>query len=282
MVMRMQEYAHEYADVWYALPTPLQTSGGCWIVRAGRNKAKPHYEVGPKIIRQFGIHLVLNGVVKVTNDGVESVLEKGDVFCLFPGRSYSYWSLSGDKPPLQMAWLAVDGPQSPLLLAEAGLSPESFFGRQLMDHRVWGTLRLIFRGYETENVDPLKEQSLLMELFWRLKKLTQSEKQNPKSHWLARVKDYLELHCTEQITIEMAASYAGVHRSHLYASFMEAYGCSPMQYLQQLRMEQGAQLLKQSSLSVTEIALSLGYPDLYSFSRAFTKFYGLSPKTFRG
>ncbi|MDQ0900693.1 MULTISPECIES: AraC family transcriptional regulator [unclassified Paenibacillus] len=279
----MQEYAHEYADIWYALPTPLQTSGGCWIVRAGRNRAKPHYEVGPKIIRQFGFHLVLSGTLKVSEGKVEVVLEKGDVFCLFPGRSYSYRSLSEDKSPLQMAWLAVDGPQASLLLAEAGLSPESFFGRQLMDHRVWGTLRLIFQGYETENLDPLKEQSLLMELFWRLKKQSSlSVKKDPKRHWLVRVKDYLELHSTEQITIETAAKYAGVHRSHLYASFMEAYGCSPMQYLQQLRMERGAQLLKESRLAVTEIALSLGYPDLYSFSRAFTKYYGLSPKTFRG
>lgn len=282
VVTSMQEYAHEFADIWYALPTALQTSGGCWIVRAGRNRAKPHYEVGPKIIGQYGFHFVLNGTVKVSEGKVEAVLEQGDAFCLFPGRSYSYHSLSGDKQPLQMAWLAVDGPQAPLLLAEAGLTPESFYCRQLMDHRVWGTLRLILRGYETGNSDPLKEQSLLMELFWRLKKKAQPAEANPNRNWLARVKDYLELHCTEHITIETSARYAGVHRSHLYASFMEAYGCSPMQYLQQLRMERGAKLLKESGLSVTEIALSLGYPDLYSFSRAFTKYYGLSPKAFRG
>jgi hypothetical protein len=111
--------------IWYALPVPLQTSGGCWIVRAGRNLAKPHYEVGPKVIRQFGLHLVLNGVVKVSEGKMESILEKGDAFCLFPGRTYSYRTLSGNNPPLQMAWLAVDGPQSSLLLAEAGFSDET-------------------------------------------------------------------------------------------------------------------------------------------------------------
>jgi hypothetical protein len=35
-----------------------------------------------------------------------------------------------------MAWLAVDGPQSSLLLAEAGFSEETFYVKQLLDHRV--------------------------------------------------------------------------------------------------------------------------------------------------
>jgi hypothetical protein len=37
-----------------------------------------------------------------------------------------------------------------------------------------------------------------MELFWILKKKAQPVERNPKCNWLVRVKDYLELHCTEQ------------------------------------------------------------------------------------
>jgi AraC-like DNA-binding protein len=63
--------------------------------------------------------------------------------------------------------------------------------------------------------------------------------------------------------------------------FSAKLGISPMQYLQRLRMRGGANLLTETDLSVTEIALSLGYPDLYSFTRAYRKYYGTSPTEFR-
>jgi hypothetical protein len=74
-----------------------------FVFEIQKNLAKPHYEVGPKVIRQFGLHLVLNGVVKVSEGKMEFILEKGDAFCLFPGRSFSYRTLSGNNPPLR--WL---------------------------------------------------------------------------------------------------------------------------------------------------------------------------------
>ncbi|TBL79517.1 AraC family transcriptional regulator [Paenibacillus thalictri] len=279
----MQEYAHEFADIRYALPTPLQTTGGCWIVRAGQNIAKPEYNVGPKVIGQYGFHMVLEGTVQVA-DGNEPVkLSKGDIFCLFPGRAYTYKTLSGSRPPLEMSWFALSGGQTELLLGELGLTPEAYFMRQALNQPAIRTIKRLLLLFQKETADPLLEQSLLYELIWRLKPKSAAVKQSsePKRNWVAKVKEYLELHYTEQIRIEEAADYAGVHRSHLYVSFSKQYGCSPMQYLQRLRMDKGAQMLKQTPLTVTEIALSLGYPDLYSFTRAFSKYFGLSPTAYR-
>ncbi|NQX71383.1 helix-turn-helix transcriptional regulator [Paenibacillus alba] len=91
-----------------------------------------------------------------------------------------------------------------------------------------------------------------------------------RSNWLENMKNYLDLHFTENIRIEDASRQVGIHRSHV--AFVKKFGCSPQCYLQKLRMDKGARLLRESDLSVTEIALSLGYPELYSFTRAFTKF----------
>jgi AraC-like DNA-binding protein len=46
-------------------------------------------------------------------------------------------------------------------------------------------------------------------------------------------------------------------------------------------MKSAGKMLGESDFSVTEIALSLGYPDLYTFTKAFRKYYGSSPSVFR-
>ena len=43
-------------------------------------------------------------------------------------------------------------------------------------------------------------------------------------------------------------------------------------------MKQAAKMIEEERFNITEIALSLGYSDLYSFSKAFKNYYGVSPK----
>ncbi|MMZ71168.1 HTH-type transcriptional activator Btr [compost metagenome] len=54
-----------------------------------------------------------------------------------------------------------------------------------------------------------------------------------------------------------------------------------MQYIQQLKMNQAKRLLVQTPLTLTEVAHSVGYPDLFSFSKAFKKQVGQPPNRYR-
>ena len=56
----------------------------------------------------------------------------------------------------------------------------------------------------------------------------------------------------------------------------------PLKYLQRIRMEKAKRLLQETDATITEIALSLGYPNLYSFTRAFKIYYKVPPITMRG
>ncbi|MBP1962770.1 AraC family transcriptional regulator [Paenibacillus aceris] len=278
----MQEYALEYADYWFSLPHPLQTAGGCWIVRAGQNEAKPNYMVGPKVINQTSIHWILQGKVRVSSNNRTIGLSKGDLFCLFPKQTYTYETIhESDEKPLKMVWLAMEGNQLPYLTAQLGLTTDIFWLQEIVNSEVANALRSILEAVSQPEKDALQEQSLLYDLFWKMNKASTRLAPTRKANWLDDVKDYLDLHATEHIRIEDAARLVGVHRSHLFASFRKKYGVSPQQYLQKIRLTKGASLLRETVLSVTEIALSLGYPELYSFTRSFTKYFGVSPSSYR-
>lgn len=63
--------------------------------------------------------------------------------------------------------------------------------------------------------------------------------------------------------------------------FKETVGISPQKYYNEIRMENASVLLKETDLSITEIALKTGFSDPLYFGQRFKKFFGVSPKQYR-
>ena len=63
-------------------------------------------------------------------------------------------------------------------------------------------------------------------------------------------------------------------------TFTEVMGLSPIAYVQRLRMEKAKEMLRSDYGTLTELSLSLGYPSLYDFSRAFKKHVGVAPSKY--
>lgn len=85
----------------------------------------------------------------------------------------------------------------------------------------------------------------------------------------------------DEITLEILAEKFDISIRSLNRRFKQATGKSPMQYLQQVRIENAQELLKTSNLSIAEVAYSVGYPDNSYFSALFRKAISLSPKQYR-
>ncbi len=69
--------------------------------------------------------------------------------------------------------------------------------------------------------------------------------------------------------------------SRLRQLFKKEIGRSPMQYLQDLRMQNAERMLTSTFLSVKEVAFACGISDVSSFVRHFKKRCGLTPSQFR-
>jgi len=82
-------------------------------------------------------------------------------------------------------------------------------------------------------------------------------------------------------TIDVLANEIALSRSAFHERFVRLIGLPPMQYLTQWRMQVAANLLRQSRLSVASIALDVGYESEAAFSRAFKRFVGAPPASWR-
>ncbi len=92
---------------------------------------------------------------------------------------------------------------------------------------------------------------------------------------------YLHEHYAEAITREDLARHVGMSDDYLTHCFRQEVGMTPIAYLNRYRVDQAKQLLKDTSQSITDIALAVGFSDSGYFSRVFRREVGLSPEAFR-
>ena len=98
---------------------------------------------------------------------------------------------------------------------------------------------------------------------------------------LEEVARYMEEHLDEPLSIPQLSRRALLSPTAFKAAFRQRYGLAVHAWLRQRRMERAAQLLRGSSLTVLEVAQSVGYSSGSQFTAAFRERYGTSPGKFR-
>jgi AraC family transcriptional regulator len=100
--------------------------------------------------------------------------------------------------------------------------------------------------------------------------------------WQRRIlAQHVEKHLAERLPISSLAELARLSRYHFCRSFRHSFGFSPHRYHLHRRAERAKTLLANPALSVTDIALDLGFRDTSSFSTTFRKLVGRTPTDYR-
>lgn len=81
----------------------------------------------------------------------------------------------------------------------------------------------------------------------------------------------------ESLTIAELSTHIGLNRSYLTRLFKSIYQISPQDFLIQVRMNKAKDLLQKTNFPVTIIGNSVGYSDVFTFSKTYKKIFGISP-----
>ena len=93
--------------------------------------------------------------------------------------------------------------------------------------------------------------------------------------------EYIKTSYHNGINVSDIATRLGVSRAYLNYVFQNELNTSIQQYLIGFRMHKAANLLVNTTLTIKEISSAIGYTDQLTFSKAFKKKFGVSPKTYR-
>jgi len=215
------------------------------------------------------IHYVLEGEGYYNGRHVQ----KDEGFLIRPMKEAKYYPVSGN--PWKYCWIVFYGSAADEICQKYIITDEDDIFRY--DFRVYLTdfIRKIFSGRSA--VSELQALSYFYEIIAK----HNSEDYTNKNRYVEEAKSFIHLNFHRSFSVCELAKMQGISDRYLYNLFIKYEGISPKQYIVNVRMQNAKLLLTKSDCSVTEVAASVGFPDVLTFSRFFSKHAGLSAKAYR-
>lgn len=98
---------------------------------------------------------------------------------------------------------------------------------------------------------------------------------------LRKVEDYVREYFAEEISVKRLAELVNLSPFHFSRVFKQATGMTPLQFVTRERITYAQQLIRETSRSLIEIALEVGYTSPSSFTKVFRRVTGVTPMEFR-
>ncbi|MBW7457301.1 response regulator [Paenibacillus sepulcri] len=108
-----------------------------------------------------------------------------------------------------------------------------------------------------------------------------SDKRKQTQRLMTEARAYMDLHLFRDLSVEEAATHAGLSCSHFSLLFKQTYGETFIEYVTRQRMEKAKSMLVHSPKSVAQIAKEVGYAERRYFTKVFMRYTGENPTEFR-
>ncbi|KAA9000600.1 helix-turn-helix transcriptional regulator [Affinibrenneria salicis] len=213
-----------------------------------------------------------------------------DRFCLMPRESVSTWDIRGD---LSFVHLYCDDNHLRRLAEQIwDRSPAAL----RIEERTFSEdpqITTLYRQFLLNNswADPASQLALssaaTLLMIHTLRQYTQLQWAMPAVRGgLApavsrRIKDLIDSRIAEPLTLADLAAEAELSEYHFARMFRQSEGMAPHQYMLKRRLVRAEEMLRRSSLSITEIALACGFSSASHFSHRFKIERGLTPSALR-
>lgn len=233
-------------------------------------------------LQSYLFFTVLSGSGELIYDGKKHDLKKGDMVFIDCRKPYSHTT---DVNLWSLRWCHFYGPTLSFVYekyVERGGRPTFRPEETASFLSTLDSLYKLASGSDYIRDMRINEElnrlcTLLMEQSWNPEEATTA----PKKLSVVEVKEYLEQHYADKITLDELSKQFFINKYYLTRVFKEQFGQSITAYLTSLRITHAKQLLRFSEKSVEEIGLKCGLGQLHYFSRVFKEVEGVPPSVYR-
>lgn len=261
-------------------PSPLHGSilGDLQFQGVGQTQA-----LRPDGTRDWLMALTLSGQGYVCAEGRETVMERGSLLLIAPGTPHDYGHLDDNGAwvdiwvhfhprPLWLPWLVW---------------PQLGKGTMLMDvtpslAAIEAEMRLLLEN--GRSASRLRDEAALNCLERVLLLCDALNPLQPTAQLDPRIRRSLDLvaeRLDKPLTIDSLGREVGLSRSRFTTLFTEQMAMSPQIYIENIRLDRAAQLLRMSRWSISQVAERTGFSNAYYFSTRFRRRHGVPPSQFR-
>lgn len=240
---------------------------------------EPGGRFGPRVQTDYQLVVLVEGGMQVVVDGVRREVPPGHVTLLRPGGRESF--AFSDQRKSHHTWCAVrpDFVSAELRAACLRAAPVLPVSRRFDQLMELGLSMPLTAGTQSHGlIDALGQAVLQAYLFADTR---QERRATDEPDALRRVLAWIGQQGHETVDLPAMAVAAGVSATQLVKLFKRHLGTTPLRYVWETRTRRGAQLLRETGLTVGEIAFRCGFQTPFHFSRWVKELHGVSPKVLR-
>lgn len=246
-----------------------------YVIDIGFHATPPTHCFGPAVREYYLLHFIESGKGTIERNGKITQLQTGDAFLIRPGEITTY--RADPFEPWTYYWISFNGSFAKTLI-------DSATDRLCMPYQKSGLVTLKNTFTQITNTETADIMTLLHTLFSVLESI------KPQDAAAARINatdtvtlamHYMEENYQKDIDVASLAAQLGFSRAYFSTLFQKSTGETPYRYLTKIRLRRACAYLKEDSLSVEEIAYSVGFSSLQRFSEMFKKEYDYSPLQYK-
>lgn len=248
------------------------------IKHFGTQKCLPNHYYGPAMRSYYLIHYILNGKGRFIINQNEYHIGAGSGFFI-PPNEVVYYQADKDSP-WEYVWVGFEGRHCERYFNQANITLQNPVFNDNSEYTKDLFRQISDCAYAQIPAINIRVTGLVM-LFFSQILLQQAQKSDIKVRsaemHVNKAIEYIKNNYWRRITIPEIADYVNINRTYLCKIFKNYMGISPSQYILNLKMEYAKEFLKNPKLRVSDVARSVGYEDLFTFSKAYKRVMGVSP-----
>lgn len=246
----------------------------------GLQQCGPGHSFGPAQRTHYLLHFIFSGEGDYHENGNIHHLTAGDVFLIRPGEATLYQADRNN--PWQYGWVGFDGIDDKKILEQCNFSGNCFVCFRDYFDEIQAAFTDLINIYLLDR-NTFLLLSYLYQIFYYLSKINLLKKMpdDNDNDYVNRAIAFIEKNYSYGIKVRDIVEATGIERSYLYRLFMHKTKISPQQYLIMYRINMSLELLKRTSLTITQIALSCGFCDPSIYCRHFKKIVKRTPLSYR-
>ena len=244
------------------------------LVAAGAVKGRMGDSFVKKDYRRLLVEFVVSGAGFLNVNDEIYELGAGDCYWITPGSNCEYHSKNVD--PWFKKFFIADGELIHPILTAFGMNRPSL----VRNADVGDIFERILQLSECDLPNVHEQAGLSFhELALKLRPRVETHDNVPEP--IMQIKRYMDNHFEKKLTINELAAKINVGKGHVIRNFKRHVGTTPYEYLLNRRIDKAKVLLRNTSLTIGEIADRLSFVDQYYFSNFFKKRTKKSPSAYR-
>ena len=261
-----------------------QQTQAIYISWAGYRVCDNTHVVGPRVLDNYKIVFILSGKgYLIQDDNPKITLNTNDMFILFSNHRHHYWADPDD--PWTITWVAFQGVDTPIFLNSLHLTLSDYVIRGALSDSIKRKMYKLIQCL-SDKTDTFRFGAVAT-LFSVINKLRLNQKDLPDPYehdeesLVSRVVSFIEQNYYMELDMNMICQYVHYSRSYLSRTFKSELNMTIQSFLRYTRINKSKSLLSETSLSIQEVAISVGINDALYFSKIFHKETGYSPREYR-